>query len=129
MTSFTSQDNTQWTVVAEFLRDQLDKAVAQLTVPVKIIRAQQRVGLIRARLMGAQEAVGAVLTFLDSHCECTKGWLEPLLARIKENRQSTAAKSNACTIIPSTDIGLQESRGVSCHRRDQRQDVRLPERH
>ena len=36
--------------------------------------------------LGAKSSQSQVLVFLDSHCEVTQGWLEPLLARIKEKR-------------------------------------------
>lgn len=42
---------------------------------VKIVRAPKREGLIRARLLGARHAEAPVITFLDSHCECTQGKL------------------------------------------------------
>uniref|UniRef100_A0A8C6BKR5 Polypeptide N-acetylgalactosaminyltransferase n=1 Tax=Monodon monoceros TaxID=40151 RepID=A0A8C6BKR5_MONMO len=61
---------------------------------VHVIRMEQRSGLIRARLKGAAVSKGQVITFLDAHCECTVGWLEPLLARIKRDR-----KTVVCPII------------------------------
>uniref|UniRef100_A0A8B9IAD1 Polypeptide N-acetylgalactosaminyltransferase n=1 Tax=Anser brachyrhynchus TaxID=132585 RepID=A0A8B9IAD1_9AVES len=78
----------------EFLKASLENYVKKLEVSIKIIRMEQRSGLIRARLRGAAASTGQVITFLDAHCECTLGWLEPLLARIKEDR-----KTVVCPII------------------------------
>lgn len=55
-----------------------------------------RLGLIRARLAGARLARGDALVFLDAHCECVVGWLEPLLERIQESRTSV--------LVPIIDV-------------------------
>ncbi|XP_052365129.1 polypeptide N-acetylgalactosaminyltransferase 1-like [Oncorhynchus masou masou] len=78
----------------DFLKRPLEQYVRRMEVPVRVVRMEQRSGLIRARLKGASLSTGQVITFLDAHCECTIGWLEPLLARIKLDR-----KTVVCPII------------------------------
>ncbi|XP_077436402.1 polypeptide N-acetylgalactosaminyltransferase 3 isoform X2 [Vanacampus margaritifer] len=76
--------------VDDVLKNELDEYVKALSI-VRVVRQVERKGLITARLLGASLATGDTLTFLDAHCECFHGWLEPLLARIAEN--STAVVS------------------------------------
>ena len=78
----------------EHLGEKLEEYVKTLPVPVIVLRTEKRSGLIRARLLGAKHVKGQVITFLDAHCECTEGWLEPLLARIVQDR-----KTVVCPII------------------------------
>lgn len=59
----------------DYLKRPLDDFAKQVG-KIRIFRAKRREGLIRARLLGAAVASGKVLTFLDSHCECTEGELK-----------------------------------------------------
>ncbi|XP_020655823.3 polypeptide N-acetylgalactosaminyltransferase 4 [Pogona vitticeps] len=80
-----------------YLKHELEKYLSRLE-RVRLIRTRQREGLVRARLIGATFATGQVLTFLDCHCECVPGWLEPLLQRIAENQSVVI-----CPVIDTID--------------------------
>uniref|UniRef100_A0A3B3QQI5 Polypeptide N-acetylgalactosaminyltransferase n=1 Tax=Paramormyrops kingsleyae TaxID=1676925 RepID=A0A3B3QQI5_9TELE len=88
---------------AEHLRSRLEEHVRPLRI-VRVLRQVERKGLIAARLLGASEARAEVLTFLDAHCECYEGWLEPLLARIVE--EPTAVVSPDIAIINKDNFQL-----------------------
>ena len=79
------------------IKDLLPKFVTKVMPPlVKLVRTKERSGLTRARMVGSDLAKGEVILFLDSHCEASPGWLEPLLQRIKDDDKNV--------VMPSHDI-------------------------
>lgn len=90
-----------------FLRGPLDNYVITLPVTTRVLRLNERGGIIPSRLLGANNATGDTLTFLDAHCECTEGWLPPLLARIKEN--SSTVVCPVIDIISDDTFGYMKS--------------------
>jgi len=63
-------DNSQ----REELKGKLDRYIERFDGKVRVVRKSERQGLIRAKLVGAKEARGEVVVFLDSHCEANEGW-------------------------------------------------------
>ncbi|XP_043921433.1 polypeptide N-acetylgalactosaminyltransferase 12 [Protopterus annectens] len=89
----------------DHLKQPLEDYIAELK-KVRLIRANKREGLVRARLLGASIAKGDILTFLDCHCECHEGWLEPLLERIQEEESAVV-----CPVIDVIDWNTFEFLG------------------
>uniref|UniRef100_A0AC35TS42 Glyco_trans_2-like domain-containing protein n=1 Tax=Rhabditophanes sp. KR3021 TaxID=114890 RepID=A0AC35TS42_9BILA len=93
------------------LKDKLEHYIKRFGGVVKLYRATERMGLIKAKVNGAKLATGEVLFFLDSHCEASPGFLEPILQRIKDNR-----KSIVCPLIDhinAKDMRYSGAGGVS----------------
>ncbi|KAL3832577.1 hypothetical protein ACJMK2_024210 [Sinanodonta woodiana] len=84
----------------DHLKQPLDEYVARLP-KVSLVRLKERSGLIRARIAGFDVSTGEVAIFLDSHCEATEGWLEPLLDRIGRNYTNV--------VVPVIDVISDEN--------------------
>jgi len=63
---------------------------------VKFYSSEQREGLIKAKVQASRKGTGDVLVFMDSHCEVTGRWLQPLLAPIQEDKKRV--------ILPIVDV-------------------------
>uniref|UniRef100_A0AC35TJS1 Polypeptide N-acetylgalactosaminyltransferase n=1 Tax=Rhabditophanes sp. KR3021 TaxID=114890 RepID=A0AC35TJS1_9BILA len=91
------------------VKKQLDDYITQYP-KVKVLRLKERVGLIRARLEGANVANGEVLTFLDSHVECMDGWIEPLLDPISKDPHTVVCP--VIDVIDDNDFGYHYSKAA-----------------
>ncbi|KAL0961834.1 hypothetical protein UPYG_G00332280 [Umbra pygmaea] len=67
------------------LKSVLSEYVSRLE-GVRLVRSMRHLGVAGCRSLGAARALGEVLVFMDSHCECHGGWLEPLLERVAQDR-------------------------------------------
>ncbi|XP_023222451.1 putative polypeptide N-acetylgalactosaminyltransferase 10 [Centruroides sculpturatus] len=83
----------------EKLKKPLNDYVRKHFKNVRILRANKREGLIRARLLGAKATTGDVIIFLDSHTEANVNWLPPLLEPIALDR-----KTVVCPFIDVIDF-------------------------
>uniref|UniRef100_A0A915K183 Polypeptide N-acetylgalactosaminyltransferase n=1 Tax=Romanomermis culicivorax TaxID=13658 RepID=A0A915K183_ROMCU len=81
------------------LKRKLDTYIKTLGKKVRLVRNKQREGLIRSRSIGAENALGEVVVFLDAHCECNTNWLPPLLAPIAEDSRTVTVP-----VIDSIDM-------------------------
>ncbi|XP_076362797.1 putative polypeptide N-acetylgalactosaminyltransferase 10 [Tachypleus tridentatus] len=83
----------------EELKTALDDYIKKHFNNVRVVRAKKREGLIRARLIGAHEATGDVVIFLDSHTEANVNWLPPLLEPIAQDHHTVV-----CPFIDVVDF-------------------------
>ena len=70
------------------LKTFLDDYFLPYSDKVRILRTPKRLGLITGRIFGAKRASADYLLFLDAHCECLEGWLEPLLELVASNQEN-----------------------------------------
>jgi len=57
---------------------------------VRVIRGDERLGVARARRLGAASANGEVLVFSDAHVDAEPGWLVPLLGALSHPQVGAA---------------------------------------
>lgn len=82
------------------LQDELSDYVKGLP-KTRLVRLKERRGLMLARMEGVWRSDAPVTIFLDSHIEATRGWIEPILARIAEDKRHV--------VVPSIDtLGAED---------------------
>uniref|UniRef100_A0A182KGJ9 Polypeptide N-acetylgalactosaminyltransferase n=1 Tax=Anopheles christyi TaxID=43041 RepID=A0A182KGJ9_9DIPT len=88
------------------LKTFLDDYFLPYSDKVHILRTPKRLGLIKGRIFGAKRASADYLLFLDAHCECLDGWLEPLLELVA-NQYTKVVAVPTIDWLNETTLALQ----------------------
>ena len=72
------------------ISEELEEHLLSVKTSTRILKLNERNGLMKARVQGAKNASGEILVFFDAHVEVTTGWLEPLIEIIALNRTTVA---------------------------------------
>lgn len=65
--------------IEDSTKESLESTIEQQLPNVRVIRLEERSGVMKAQVIGAKMAQSKVLVFLDAHCEVYHNWLPPLL--------------------------------------------------
>eukprot|EP00933_Yihiella_yeosuensis_P024448 TRINITY_DN18965_c0_g1_i1.p1 TRINITY_DN18965_c0_g1~~TRINITY_DN18965_c0_g1_i1.p1 ORF type:complete len:419 (-),score=49.33 TRINITY_DN18965_c0_g1_i1:151-1407(-) len=82
---------------------QFHKELTALHPKVKVHRNEQRQGLIRAKVIGAEIIKSPVIIFMEPHCIVQPEWIEPLLEKLVENNAHKTLVMPQLDIIPEDD--------------------------
>ncbi|KAK0050903.1 polypeptide N-acetylgalactosaminyltransferase 10 [Biomphalaria pfeifferi] len=91
----------------EELKAPLEEYIAQHFKKVRIIRNKQREGLIRSRIIGANQTTGSFLVFLDAHVEVNVNFLPPLIEPMVLDYRTIV-----CPMVDNTVDETLEVRGL-----------------
>ena len=88
----------------KLLPEHLERLQQLVPDKVRLVHRDSHDGIVAARNLGAKEARFPVIVILDSHAEVTLGWLEPLLARIHEDRKRVVVPNIVAIDIHNLDF-------------------------
>ncbi|KAL8601609.1 hypothetical protein ACOMHN_003875 [Nucella lapillus] len=98
-------------ILVDDCSDNKEDGLLLASIPlVKLIRNEKREGVARSRVRGSKVAEGQVLVFLESHCEVTDNWLQPLLTTVQKEPHSAVSPvidtidARTLEYKPSTEI-------------------------
>lgn len=80
-----------------------EKALLALSPKVKVVKNEERMGLIKAKMKAVAMARAPVLVFMEAHCIVNRAWLEPLLARLVEYPRALVQPT--LDVIPQDNFG------------------------